>query len=94
MIKWDLHRALKYFYRKWLLFFSAAGLSEPKLGMKRSRSEKNGVTYLQTEKKKRKITMSLIEAGAVAGDHGTREEDIVDENEPATYVKLNAEEGL
>lgn len=50
----DLQQTLSVRYRNFSLLFFANGWAEPKLGTKRSKSEKNGGMYAQTTMKKRK----------------------------------------
>lgn len=69
VVRPDLQPVLTSSYRNCLLLFSAAGWAEIKLGIKRSRSEKEGTVYAHTILKKRKAVKSPLETGVDVGFH-------------------------
>lgn len=71
------------------MLFRADGWIEPKLGMNRSMSEKIGTVHVQTTQKLRKTARSSLKTGTDTNTYAMKEEDIVDECEPASVLALS-----
>lgn len=67
LMRTDSHASLESCYRKWLLLFSVVGWAEPKLDLKRRRTEQEGTIYVQNALTKRKTRNFSLETGADVG---------------------------
>lgn len=76
-------------YTNQLRLLYASGWVKLELGVKLSRSQKNGTIYVQKTLKKRKTAKSDLRKEAGAGTHDMIEEDFVDESDPAVSSTLS-----
>lgn len=89
MMRLNSKTALTKSCRNGFLLFCLAGFAESKLGMKRSRSEKNGMMFLRKRPKKKKAGKLFVETGADVCTQETKEKDIMDESQPAASSNVS-----
>lgn len=84
----DSQPSLTALHKSLSLLFSAGEQSETKLRMNRSRSKKKTTMQVVTTLKKTKTGRSPLVTGATAGTQEIKEEDIVNNSEPASLSTL------